>query len=140
MSGKLSFNDSKNYIKRALINNEILITIFGNALIISLIITVFIMLIIHLTSETYMSQSIYSFLLTFTIILMNNYIIKFKYKKEGSNESNIFSNTDIVKNPNVIPPRSFNKYGSNEQKEHNDNDSNLSLEPDIKKFLGMTDI
>ena len=148
--GKLSYNDGKNYIMNTLTNNKSLIYILGNAFFISIIITICIILIWHFISDTYIFKGIYSLLLTLVIILANNYIIKLKYKKDSSNDSSIFSNTNIAPNQNRIAPRRFNgKGGANEymsnniiEKKDNQNIESTSedaLEPDIQKFLGMSD-
>ena len=71
-------------------------------------------------------------------------------EKDSSNDSSIFSNTNIAPNQNRIAPRIFNgKGGANEymsnniiEKKDNQNIESTSedaLEPDIQKFLGMSD-
>lgn len=132
---RISYKDVKGSAISKLKSNNIS-TVFCNPFYISIIIVIILLFITHIEPVNLYKQGIYSFLVTIAIVLSHDVIIRDMYKdKHNSNERDIFKETVVIKNNNVIPPRNFNKQsytGSNEVEKQS------IKEVDTLEFLGLT--
>jgi hypothetical protein len=136
----LSYKDSINRLQNNIINSNTSDSIFGNPLIISLLIVIIMLFIVHSNADNIIVQFMYSFIFTLSIILYSNTIIKNKYISRKNNP-NIFDDTDVTaNNKNPITPRTFNlndnitTKGSSQVKSGGELDGSA----DIRDFLQLS--
>lgn len=132
---RISYKDVKGSAISKLKSNNVS-AVLCNPFYISIIIVIILLFIAHVEPVNLYKQGIYSFLITIAVILSHDVIIRDMYKdKNNSNERDIFKETVVIKNNNVIPPRNFNKQlysGSNEREKEQ------LKEDDTLEFLGLT--
>ena len=104
----LSYKDGINGLQNNIINSNTSDSIFGNPLIISILIVVIIIFIVHINIDNIIVQFMYSFIFTLSLILCSNTIIKNKYISRN-NSPTIFDNTDVsnLNTKNTATPRTF---------------------------------
>lgn len=136
---RISYKDVKGSAISKLKSNNIS-TIFCNPFYVSIIIVVILLFIVQIEPVNLYKQGIYSFFVTIAVVLSHNVIIRDMYKdKNNSNERDIFRETVVIKNNNVIPPRNFNKQSFNGSNEVEKNEIKQSFaDDDTIEFLGLT--
>ena len=136
----LSYKDGINGLQNNIINSNTSDSIFGNPLIISLLIVIIIIFIVQINADNIIVQFMYSFIFTLSIILCSNTIIKNKYISRKNNP-NIFDDTDVTaNNKNPITPRTFNLNDNIVTKVSSQVKSGGELDgsADIRDFLQLT--
>ena len=128
-----SYKDNVNKLTNYIKNNSLIQSIFGNAFFISLIITCLLIIIININNDNKTSQIIYSFITTFSIILVFNYTIKLQYTnkvKQGGELSFIGMMEENSKDGKIQIIKKLNNTNVR-------NDA-ISAENDVENFLNNT--
>lgn len=135
---RISYKDVKGSAIGKLKSNNIS-NVLCNPFYVSIIIVVILLFIVHIEPINLYKQGIYSFFVTMAVVLSHDVIIRDMYKdKHNSNERDIFKETVVIKNNNVIPPRNFNKQSFSGSNEVEKNEIKSFADEDTIEFLGLT--